>query len=133
VPRVSTKMVGIVSGEGPTNLIGRRIPYRTSRLTFLSHDGERERERECEEGGEREGGNVVRERAFTGTIKYRFRVRAALMPKNTYGNSINAQHVAPQIEERDILAGGTVVFLFSRIFSDATRGYKIRGTAASRS
>jgi len=79
---------------------------------------ERERERERARG------------EFIGTIKYRF-VRAALMPKNTYGNSINAQHVAAQIEERDILAGGTVVFLFSRIFSDATmRGYKIRGTSA---
>jgi hypothetical protein len=37
---------------------------------------------------------------FTVTIKYRF---VPLMPKNTYGNSINAQHVAPRIEERNIL------------------------------
>lgn len=41
---------------------------------------------------------------FTATIKYRF---VPLMPKNTYGNSINAQHVAPRIEERNILVEST--------------------------
>lgn len=54
---------------------------------------------------------------FTATIKYRF-VYIPLMPKNTYGNSINAQHVATT-DRRAKYIGWVRLYFYLVEFSNA--------------
>lgn len=62
---------------------------------------------------------------FTATIKYRF-VHVLLMPKNTYSNSINAQHVATTDRTEKYIGRVRLYFYLVEFSRGATQGYKIR-------